>query len=59
MRTCPPARPSMREPSPHQRAKRCASVKYRNTVSGVAAIVKRITPEVIALIKARKENISG
>lgn len=27
--------------------------------AGVAAIVKRITPEVIALIKARKENISG
>jgi len=27
--------------------------------AGVAAIVKRITPEVIALIKARNENISG
>ncbi len=27
--------------------------------AGVAAIVKRITPEVIALIKARKEDMSG
>jgi acyl-CoA thioesterase-1 len=27
--------------------------------AGVAAIVKRIAPEVIALIKARKENESG